>query len=34
MSKFIELLPYWFYFVGSLCFLIGTALILFREYQW
>lgn len=33
MSKTIELLPFWFYLAGSICFLIGTAIVLFQGYQ-
>ena len=33
MTKFIEMLPFWFYLAGSVCFLIGTAIVLFRAYQ-
>ena len=30
MSRFIELLPFWFYLAGSLCFAIGTIIVLWR----
>lgn len=30
--KFIELLPYWFYLAGSLCFAIGTLIVIWRSY--
>jgi hypothetical protein len=33
MSKFIELLPFWFYLAGSLCFAIGTLIVLWRALQ-
>jgi len=29
---FIEMLPYWFYLAGSLCFVAGTAVVLWRVY--
>lgn len=30
--KLIELLPYWFYLAGSLCFVAGTVIVLWRAY--
>lgn len=27
-----EMLPFWFYLIGSFCFAIGTAIVLFRYY--
>lgn len=32
MSKFIELLPYWCYAAGSILFLVGTAIVIWRAY--
>jgi len=31
MDKIIELLPYWFYLAGSVCFAIGSVIVLYRE---
>jgi len=33
MSKFIELAPYWWYAAGSLCFFIGSAIVIYRSLQ-
>lgn len=33
MAKFVELLPYWFYTVGSVCFLAGTLVVIWRAYH-
>ncbi len=33
VSKFLELLPYWFYFAGSACFLIGSLIVIWRAYS-
>jgi len=32
-AKFAELLPYWFYLAGSLCFVAGTALVIARALR-
>jgi len=28
----MKMLPYWFYLAGSLCFAVGTLIVLYREY--
>ena len=28
----LQMLPYWFYLAGSLCFAIGTLIVLWRHY--
>jgi hypothetical protein len=33
MVEFMQLLPYWFYLAGSLCFLVGTAVVIWRAYR-
>lgn len=32
MSRFVELLPFWFYLAGSLCFAAGTIIVILRAY--
>lgn len=27
-----EMLPYWFYLAGSLCFAVGTLIVIWRHY--
>jgi hypothetical protein len=31
MNYLIELLPYWLYLLGSMCFLVGTVLLIIRQ---
>ncbi len=31
LVKFIELAPYWWYAAGSLCFFIGTVVVILRS---
>lgn len=30
---FMRLLPYWFYAAGSVCFLVGTLIVIVREFS-
>ena len=32
MSKIIELMPQWFYIIGSVCFIVGTLISVWRAY--
>lgn len=31
LAKFIELAPYWWYAAGSICFLIGSVIVILRS---
>lgn len=31
LVKFIELAPYWWYAAGSICFLIGSVVVILRN---
>lgn len=33
MRKFWELLPFWWYLAGSLCFAMGTLTVIWRAYR-
>jgi len=31
LAKFIELAPYWWYLAGSICFGVGTIIVILRN---